>query len=110
VFLNLLRNAIEATPDKGSIDIAMLLADNFLLFRVADTGSGIPAKNLDHVFDLFYTTKPKGTGLGLAICRKIMEDHGGDITIESTEGRGTTVTIKLPYGRSGDQRIPGLPA
>lgn len=110
VFLNLLRNAIEATPDKGSIDITMLLADNFLLFRVADTGSGIPAANLEHVFDLFYTTKPKGTGLGLAICRKIMQDHGGDIAIESTEGRGTTVTIKLPYGRSADQRLPGLPA
>ncbi len=110
VFLNLLRNAIEAAPDGGSIDITMLLADNFLLFRVADTGSGIPAQNLDHVFDLFYTTKPKGTGLGLAICRKIMEDHGGDITIESTEGRGTTVTIKLPYGRSGDQRLPDPPA
>jgi PAS domain S-box-containing protein len=109
VFLNLLRNAIEATSDGGSIDITMLLADNFLLFRVSDTGSGIPAANLDHVFDLFYTTKPKGTGLGLAICRKIMQDHGGDITIESAEGRGTTVTIKLPYGRSGDQRIPGLP-
>lgn len=110
VFLNLLRNAIEATPDKGSINITMLLADNFLLFRVADTGSGIPPKNLEHVFDLFYTTKPKGTGLGLAICRKIMEDHGGDIAIESTEGRGTTVTIKLPYGRIGDQSLPGLQA
>jgi signal transduction histidine kinase len=110
VFLNLLRNAIEATPDGGSIGITMLLADNFLLFRVADTGSGIPEKDLEHVFDLFYTTKPKGTGLGLAICRKIMQDHGGDITIESAEGRGTTVIIKLPYGRSGDQRLPGLPA
>jgi PAS domain S-box-containing protein len=110
VFLNLLRNAIEATPDKGSIEITMLLADNFLLFRVADTGSGIPAANLEHVSDLFYTTKPKGTGLGLAICRKIMQDHGGDITIDSAEGRGTTVTIKLPYGGTGDQRLPGLPA
>jgi PAS domain S-box-containing protein len=110
VFLNLLRNAIEATPDGGSIGITMLLADNFLLFRVADTGSGIPAKNLEHVFDLFYTTKSKGTGLGLAICRKIMQDHGGDITIESAEGRGTTVIIRLPYGRSGEQRLPGLPA
>lgn len=102
VFLNLLRNAVEATPDGGSVSIAMLLADKFLLFRVADTGTGIPAESLDHVFDLFYTTKPKGTGLGLAICRKIMQDHGGDITIESIEGRGTIVTIKLPYGRRGE--------
>jgi PAS domain S-box-containing protein len=97
VFLNLLRNAMEATPDGGSISITMLLADNFLMFRVTDTGSGIPKENLEHVFDLFYTTKPKGTGLGLAICRKIMRDHGGDIVIESTVGSGTTVTITLPY-------------
>jgi PAS domain S-box-containing protein len=97
VFLNLLRNAMEATPDGGSISITMLLADNFLMFRVTDTGSGIPEENLEHVFDLFYTTKPKGTGLGLAICRKIMRDHGGDIAIESTVGIGTMVTITLPY-------------
>jgi PAS domain S-box-containing protein len=109
VFLNLLRNAIEATPNGGSIDISMLIADKVLLFRVADTGSGIPSNDLDHVFDLFYTTKPKGTGLGLAICRKIMQDHGGDITIISTERRGTTVTIKLPYGKREDRPIPGLP-
>lgn len=110
MFLNLLRNAIEATPDRGSIDIIMLIVHNFLFFRVADRGSGIPANNLDHVFDLFYTTKPKGTGLGIAICRKIMQDHGGDITIISTEGRGTTVTIKLPYGKREDEPLPGLPA
>lgn len=97
VFMNLLRNAMEATPDGGSISITLLLADNFLMFQVTDTGSGIPKENLEHVFDLFYTTKPKGTGLGLAICRKIMRDHGGEIVIESTVGAGTTVAITLPY-------------
>jgi signal transduction histidine kinase len=97
VFMNLLRNAMEATPDGGSISITMLIADNFLMFQVTDTGSGIPKENLEHVFDLFYTTKPKGTGLGLAICRKIMRDHGGEIVIESTVGAGTTVAITLPY-------------
>lgn len=97
VFLNLLRNAMEAMPDGGSISINMLLADNFLMFRVTDTGAGIPQERLEHVFDLFFTTKPKGTGLGLAICRKIMEDHGGDITVDSAEGKGTTVSISLPY-------------
>jgi PAS domain S-box-containing protein len=102
VFMNILRNAMEATPDGGSISITMLLADNFLMFRVTDTGSGIPKENLEHVFDLFYTTKPKGTGLGLAICRKIMRDHGGEIVIESTVGAGTTVAITLPYRSFAD--------
>ncbi|MDH4164210.1 MAG: ATP-binding protein [Nitrospirota bacterium] len=97
VFLNLLRNAMEATPDGGLIAITMLLEDDFILFRVTDTGTGIPKQHLDHVFDLFFTTKPKGTGLGLAICRKIMQDHGGDIAIESEARKGTTVTIKLPF-------------
>ncbi len=99
VFLNLLRNAIEAAPEGGVINITMLIEDRFILFRIADTGVGIPKAQLENVFDLFYTTKPKGTGLGLAICRKIMQDHGGDIAIESEPGRGTTVTIRLAYHR-----------
>ena len=97
VFLNLLRNAMEATPDGGSITITMLLEDRYILFRVSDTGIGISKDRLPHVLELFYTTKTGGTGLGLAICRKILEDHGGDILIASQEGRGTTVTVKLPY-------------
>lgn len=105
VFLNLLRNAIEATPDGGSITITMLVEDRHLLFRIADTGSGIPENQLPHVFDLFYTTKPKGTGLGLAICRKIMQDHGGDISITSVAGTGTTVTLRLPYRVPAEFRL-----
>jgi signal transduction histidine kinase len=101
VFLNILRNALEATPDGGHISITMLLEDQSILFRVADNGAGIPTGQLDQVFDLFFTTKPKGTGLGLAICRKIMQDHGGDISVASEEGSGTTVTIRLPYRRGG---------
>jgi PAS domain S-box-containing protein len=107
VFMNLLRNAMDATPDGGSISITTLLADNFLMFRVTDTGSGISEENLEHVFDLFYTTKPKGTGLGLAICRKIMRDHGGEIMIESTVGAGTTVAITLPYRSLADAEASG---
>lgn len=103
VFLNLLRNAIEATPLGGEITIRLLLEDRFLMFKIADTGGGIPAENIDKVFDLFFTTKPRGTGLGLGICKKIVEDHGGVILIESRqwdwleERTGTTVTVKLPY-------------
>jgi signal transduction histidine kinase len=98
VFLNLLRNAIDATYPGGEIAVRLLLEDRYLVVKIADTGIGIPLQNLGKIFDLFFTTKPKGTGLGLAICKKIVQDHGGDIMIESEEGKGTTATIKLPYG------------
>ncbi len=103
VFLNVLRNAIEAMPEGGNISATMLLDDVFIVFRISDTGTGIPDGQLSHVFDLFFTTKPKGTGLGLGLCRKILQDHGGDIVLSSAEGRGTTVTIRLPYhaGKGG---------
>lgn len=103
VFLNLLRNAIDATPDNGRIRLSLLLEDRHIIFRVSDSGAGIPPENIDKIFDLFFTTKPKGTGLGLAICKKILEDHGGMICVESRQGarfkedRGTSVVIKLPY-------------
>jgi PAS domain S-box-containing protein len=97
VFLNLLRNSIDATPAGGTISIKVLLDDRFNVFRINDTGVGIPSADKDKIFDLFFTTKPKGTGLGLGICRKIVQDHGGDIIVESIEGKGTTVTVRLPY-------------
>jgi signal transduction histidine kinase len=95
VCLNLLRNAIDATPAGGEIAIKLLLDDRDIIFKIIDTGVGISAANLDKVFDLFFTTKSRGTGLGLGICRKIVEDHGGEISIESR--KGTAVTVKLPY-------------
>ena len=119
VFLNLLKNAIQATPPGGRITIRLERAPRdalptvvqsnlelqasagepfreYLVSAVSDTGVGIPAADLDRVFDLFYTTKSTGSGLGLAICRRIVEDHGGAIGIESTEHVGTTVTVALP--------------
>jgi len=102
LFLNLLRNAIDATAAGGGISIRILLEDGRIVFKVADTGIGISPEHLKNIFDLFFTTKPKGTGLGLAICRKIVRDHGGDITVESEERKGTAVTVKLPYpGKTG---------
>jgi signal transduction histidine kinase len=62
---------------------------------ITDSGCGIPAENLDKIFDLFYTTKSKGTGLGLATSYKIVKEHGGDLTLQSEVGKGTTVTITL---------------
>jgi PAS domain S-box-containing protein len=100
VFMNLLRNAIEATQPGGEITVRLLLEDRYQVVKIADTGIGIRPQNLGKIFDLFFTTKPKGTGLGLAICKKIVHDHGGHIMIESEEGKGTAVTVKLPYRAS----------
>ena len=109
VFLNLLRNSMEATAQGGEINIKLLLEDRYIIFKIADTGAGIPANIMDRVFDLFFTTKPKGTGLGLAICRKIVHDHGGEIAIESTERKGTTVTVRLPYrGEAKDRAMANI--
>jgi signal transduction histidine kinase len=110
MFLNLLRNSMDATPPGGEIRIRTLLEDRYIVFQIIDTGIGIPAKNKDRIFDLFFTTKPKGTGLGLGICRKIVQDHGGEIVVasrESDETRGTTVTVKLPYRGAAEKPETG---
>ncbi len=119
VFLNLLRNAIQATPPGGCITIRIVrarhsglassvlrglrpmagdgdLAREYVVSHVTDTGIGIPAADLDRVFELFFTTKSTGSGLGLPICRRIIEDHGGAIGVESVERVGSTFTVALP--------------
>jgi signal transduction histidine kinase len=63
---------------------------------VSDTGGGIDPAHIDKIFEPYYSTKETGTGLGLAIARKAVEDHDGNITVESTPGRGTTFTVELP--------------
>jgi signal transduction histidine kinase len=66
------------------------------IIDVQDTGRGIPAESLPHVFEPFYSTKSEGTGLGLAICKKIVQDHGGTMEVQSEPGRGSTFTVILP--------------
>jgi len=96
VFLNVLVNALDASSEGGEVRLRTTKAKDSVTVRVSDTGSGIPSQDLPKVFDLFYTTKEKGTGLGLAICRKIVEDHGGSISIQSLPGNGTTVEFVFP--------------
>lgn len=98
VFMHLLQNALEAIEVKGRISIATELIDNHATITVQDTGRGIPEAVRDRVFDPGYTTKGVGvgTGLGLGICYRIIEEHSGTISIDSTPGRGTTVVVRLP--------------
>ena len=99
-FVNLLMNAVEATPC-GRIAVTTRRVGDDVEVEIADTGRGIPAADLDHVFKPFFTTRHTGTGLGLPITRQIVERHGGQLTLVSREGLGTTVTIRLPLREVG---------
>jgi signal transduction histidine kinase len=96
VLLNLTRNAVEAMKDAGTISIRAKQINKEVVIEVEDTGIGIRASELEMIFNPFYTTKETGTGLGLSICYKIIQDHGGTLTVSSTIGQGSVFTIKLP--------------
>ncbi|KOR33420.1 ATPase [Achromatium sp. WMS3] len=98
VFLNLLTNAAHAMDTKGTITLTTWSEDNCVYARVADTGKGIPEDTLSKIFDPFFTTKPigQGTGLGLSIVYSIVEQHHGEIRVNSTIGQGTQFTLSLP--------------
>ncbi len=98
VLLNLYLNALEAMEEGGvlRVSVQMHQGDSAFSIIIEDTGHGIAEKDLPHVFDPYFTTKPSGTGLGLAIAHKIVESHGGELMIQSEEGKGTRVIIRLP--------------
>ena len=103
VLHNLLANALRYTPRGGTVRVRCAPADGGVGVTVEDTGRGIPADDLPHVFDRFYKTpESRGTGLGLAIARGLVRAHGGEISAESAPGRGTAIRVTLP-GRIGDQ-------
>ncbi len=77
-----------------------LIGDDKVEVAVIDRGSGIEAKNLESIFNPFFTTKAEGVGLGLAICSKIVDEHGGHIAVESTPGEGSVFRVTLPVGES----------
>ncbi len=109
VFLNLIRNAVEAMPEGGTIQIVTRIHSNYtvkslqnlvsrqgIVVEIIDSGTGISEENLKNLFTPFHTTKSKGSGLGLPISLKIVEDHRGKIKVTSTPDRGTTVQVFLP--------------
>jgi signal transduction histidine kinase len=101
VFLNLITNAAQAIVGEGTLTITTKmgmdrLGNDRVLVSFKDTGCGIEVENLGKIFDSFFTTKETGTGLGLAISKRIVDEHGGSISVESVVDRGTTVTVALP--------------
>jgi signal transduction histidine kinase len=104
VVLNLVNNALDAIEGRGKVEIRTRLERSAIgprrvIVTVRDTGRGIPAEHLPHVFELFFTTKDagRGVGLGLAVCQSLIEQHGGTIRVESPGvGQGTTVEFELP--------------
>ena len=102
VMLNILKNAKEAMPKGGTLTVRTAREGNKILITTQDTGIGIPEEIRDKIFEAFFTTKQKvkGVGLGLSVCYGIIKDHGGEIKVESEEGKGTTFTISLPIGSS----------
>ena len=106
-FYNAIKNSLEAIHRHGSLRIRTDLDDTHVVLRFVDSGSGMSAENLSRAFEPYFTTKPSGTGLGLLIVRRIVREHGGELYIESSEGKGFTLMIRLPYV---DKRIRMLEA
>ncbi len=96
VFLNLARNARRAMPEGGRITVSARIEEKWLVVEVADTGGGVPETIRNGVFRPFVGTSDGGVGMGLAICRDILQAHGGDIELASTDTGGTTFRLRLP--------------
>ena len=94
---NVIKNSLEAMKRRGILRIRTDMDDAHVLISFIDTGGGMSPENLSRVFEPYFTTKSSGTGLGLLIVRRIVREHGGELSIESSQGKGITLTIRLPY-------------
>jgi two-component system, sporulation sensor kinase E len=106
-FYNVIKNSFEAMKSRGILRIRTDMDESHVTVRFTDTGGGISAENLSRVFEPYFTTKTSGTGLGLLIVRRIVREHGGELSVESSEGKGLTLTIRLPHV---DRRVRMLEA
>jgi len=95
-FVNIIKNAIEAMPKGGTLTIETRKSDDNLEFVFSDTGVGMSKKTMRNLWTPLFTTKAKGMGFGLPICKRIIETHEGNISIESCLGKGTTFTLTIP--------------
>jgi PAS domain S-box-containing protein len=106
VLMNLLQNAMDAVETGGEIRLTLRELDEYTIeIKVADNGPGIPEEIRNKIFNLYYTTKPQGTGIGLSMVQRIIDEHGGVITLESEPGSGTTFTIRLPKTVSTNEQV-----
>jgi two-component system sensor histidine kinase PilS (NtrC family) len=96
LFWNLCLNAVEAMPGGGELRVGARMLPGRAEVWISDTGRGISAADLPHVFEPFFSTKPQGTGIGLAVAHRIVHEHGGDIEVRSAPGLGTTFVTTLP--------------
>ena len=97
--MNLILNAIEAMPHGGTLSITVDQTNETLRIEIVDTGSGISEEESKKIFEPFYTTKEQGLGLGMPYSKKIIDQHGGTISLDSQPGEGTTISIALPAGK-----------
>jgi two-component system NtrC family sensor kinase len=102
VFLNIILNAVQAMPDGGRLSLKTRRAgEESIEILFADTGTGIEKEDLHKIFDPFFSRKEKGVGLGLSISAQAIRAHGGEISVESRPGEGTTFSIRLPIKKEG---------
>ena len=105
--VNLLRNAKDATPNGGEILVSTSRDGDHVVLRVTDTGSGIAAELQARVFEPYFSTKKSGNGLGLPNVRRVVDEHGGTLTMQSEVGKGTQFSIRLPVSRVADDTERG---
>jgi len=96
VFFNLLKNSVDAIPERGEINISVNTEGDGVVISLSDTGVGIPSSIIDRIFDPFFSFGKAGTGLGMTVVKKIIDDHDGWIEVDSQQGKGTTFKIYLP--------------
>ena len=94
--LNILINAFQAVGKSGRVSFAARADEHDVVINISDDGQGIPTDDLERIFEFYYTTKDEGTGLGLSIAQRIVHQHGGTLLVESGEGEGTQISIRLP--------------
>jgi len=106
VFMNILQNALEAIKDSGVIRVCTWREGNTISAQISDNGQGIPSDKIYKIFTPFFTTKEEGSGLGLAFVHRIVKDHGGNISVTSSEGKGATFLVTLPLVREPSEIQP----
>jgi signal transduction histidine kinase len=105
--LNLALNAVQAMPGGGALTVRTRARDDSVDIEIRDEGAGMTGEQVENIFEPFFTTKSQGLGLGMPFAQKVVEQHGGTISIESRPGAGTAVTVRLPKGREAGADVTG---